>query len=130
MKIFQFIFALGSGGAEKFTVDLSNELSKSNEVYVCVIIKEDKESSLYKDQLSDRLHYINLGCSKGVNFKTFISIFKILNKIKPDVVHAHLNTKLYLYLPSLIFKDRIKFVHTIHNLADKDCGYQWQKKNK
>lgn len=127
MRILQFIFDLSSGGAEKFTVDLTNQLAKENEVFLCVIMKEDKKLSFFKNQLLGKVNYVNLNCSKGINFKTFITIFKLLNQIKPDVVHAHLNVILYLYLPALIFKNRIKFIHTLHNLAPKTIGFKWQK---
>lgn len=129
MKILQLIFSLSSGGAERFSIDLSNELSKNNEVYLCVIQTDlDKNLSFFKSQINERIKYINLGCTKGINFKTFFTIFKVLKTIKPDIVHAHLNTKIYLFLPSLLFKNRIKFVHTIHNLAYKDVGFEWQKR--
>ena len=37
MRILQIIYSLGSGGAERFVVDLSNEMSKEHEVYLCVV---------------------------------------------------------------------------------------------
>ena len=129
MKILQVIFSLSSGGAEKFTTDLSNELVKGNEVYLCVIETDQKENlSFFKNQLDERINYINLGSFKGINFKTFFTLFNLIKMIKPNVVHAHLNTKLYLFFPSLIYRNKIKFVHTIHNLAEKDVGFRWQKK--
>lgn len=128
MRILQLIYSLSGAGAEKITIDLSNELSKKHEVYLCVIQKEDEILSFLKNQLNKNINYINLGCLKGNNFKTFFTIFDLLNRIRPEVVHAHLNTKLYIFLPSLIFKNKIKFVHTIHNLAPKDVGYSWQKR--
>lgn len=128
MKILQFLYDLSSGGAEKFTVDLSNQLANENEVYLCVILKEDKKLSFFKNQLLGKVNYINLNCSKGINFKTFITIFKLLNQIKPDVVHAHLNTVLYLYFPALLLRSKIKFIHTLHSFASKTSGFKWQKK--
>ena len=41
MKILQIIFSLSSGGAERFVVDLSNELSKTNDVTL-LTLKDDK----------------------------------------------------------------------------------------
>lgn len=129
MKILQLIFSLSSGGAEKFTVDLSNELSKNNEVFFCMIrVDRDKDLSFFKSQLSENVYYINLHRTKGINLKTFFTIFKLIKKIKPDIIHAHLNTILYLYLPALLFKNRIKFIHTIHSIAPKTIGFKWQKK--
>ena len=127
MRILQLIFNLGSGGAEKFTVDLCNELSKKNDVILCVIQKESKDLSFFRQQVNENVKYKNLGCRKGINMLTFFTIFRLIQKVKPEVVHAHLNTKIYLFLPSIFFKSKIKFVHTIHSLAEKDVGFQFQK---
>lgn len=127
MKILQFIFNLSTGGAEKFTVDLSNQLSLSNDVYLCVIQNEDNQLNFFKEQINQNVKYINLNCAKGINFKTFFTIFKLCKTIKPDVIHSHLNTILYLYLPALLFKDKIIFVHTLHSVAHKIASFKWQK---
>lgn len=128
MKILQLTFSLTSGGAEKFTVDLTNELVKTNEVYFCVILSEKyKEHSFFKSKINKNVNYINLHCEKGVNYKTFFTIFKLINEIKPDAIHFHLNTILYLYLPSLIFKNKIKFIHTLHSITPKTIGFKWQR---
>ena len=37
MKILQIIFSLSPGGAERFVVDLSNELSKNNDVILLTL---------------------------------------------------------------------------------------------
>ena len=128
MRILQLIFNLRPGGAEKFTVDLCNELSKTNEVYLCQIQKENNDASFFKHELNEKINYINLRCSKGINIKTFFTTIRMIMKIKPDVVHAHLNTIIYLFLPALIFKHKTKFIHTIHNLAEYDLGFSWQKR--
>lgn len=128
MRILQLVFNLRPGGAEKFTVDFCNELSKINEVYLCQIQKENNDNSFFKHELKDGVNYLNLGCSNGINFKTFFTIFRLIKEIKPDVVHAHLNTRIYLFLPAVIFNHSMKFIHTIHNLAEYDVGFSWQKK--
>lgn len=128
MKILQLTFSLTSGGAEKFTVDLANEIAKTDEVFFYVILSEKyKEHSFFKTKIKKNINYINLECTKGLNFKTFFSIFKIINKVKPDVIHFHLNTILYLYLPAIFFKNKIKFIHTLHSLTPKTIGFKWQR---
>lgn len=128
MKILQLTFSLTSGGAEKFTVDLANKLAETNEVYFCVILSEKyKIHSFFRSQIKKNINYINLGCSKGININTFFSIFKLINKIKPDIIHFHLNTILYLYLPALLYRNRIKFIHTLHSIAPKTIGFKWQR---
>ena len=63
MKILQIVFSIGFGGAERFVVDLSNELSKNHDVTL-LTLKEDKsnpDDTFYKFDLSSRVHYDNLG---------------------------------------------------------------------
>jgi len=119
MKILQIVYSLGSGGAERLLVDLCNELSKENEIYLCTILTEEiPENIFYKSELFPKIKYINLGCKKGLNIKSFVSIFRIIKNISPDIIHGHLNVLFYMYLPSLLFRKK-RFVHTIHSLSEK-----------
>lgn len=128
MKILQLIFSLTSGGAERFVVDLCNEMSNDNEVYLCVIVADKKSSiSFYKKDIVKRVNYINLDCEKGINAKTFFTIFSLIRSIKPNIIHGHLNVLLYLYLPALFYHKNIKFFHTLHNTASKAIGFKWQR---
>ena len=54
MKILEVIFSLGSGGAEQFVVDLSNELSSKHEV-VLLTLKDDsvENRDFYKNKLNN-----------------------------------------------------------------------------
>ena len=127
MKILQLIFNLASGGAEKFTIDLCNELSVNNEVFLVVIQKEKGSLDFFKGRINDKVKYINLGFSKGIDFRIFFIFCKLVKRINPDVVHAHLNTILYLYFPAIFYKKRINFVHTLHSIPSKTIGFCWQK---
>ena len=64
MKILQITIFLAPGGAERFVVDLSNELSKNNDVTL-MTLKDDsvdsKNRNFYKCDLSSRVKYLNLG---------------------------------------------------------------------
>ena len=43
MRIVQFIYTLGSGGGEKFVVDLSNELCRlGHEVHLITVSEEEE----------------------------------------------------------------------------------------
>lgn len=127
MRIFQLVYSLGSGGAERLLVDLCNELSKENEVYLCTVLSEDiPENIFYKPELFPQVKQINLGCRKGLNLKTFFTIIKLIGRIKPDIIHGHLNVLIYMYLPSLIFRKK-KFIHTIHSLSEKYVLFKFHK---
>lgn len=119
MKILQIIFSLSSGGAERFVVDLSNELSKTNEVTL-LTIKNDKvdveNRNFYKYELSPRVKYQNLGLADGPHPTYPWKIYEAIKAINPDVVHFHLTKMLqYCYLSILLLGKKITFVETIHS---------------
>lgn len=126
MKILQIIFSLSSGGAERFVVDLSNELSKNNDVTL-LTLKDDKvdveNRNFYKFDLSPRVKYMNLGLGDGPKHPSYP--FKICNAIKvlsPDVVHFHGEPMImYCYYACLRLGGKIPFVQTIH--SDLYYGY-------
>lgn len=123
MKILQITFTLSSGGAERFIVDLSNELSKSNDVTL-LTLKDDtvdtENRNFYKFDLSTRVKYVNLGLGDGLHPSYSLRIYKAIESINPDVVHFHCNVA-YLFLACRLLGRRITFVQTIH--SDLYNGY-------
>lgn len=126
MKIVEIVFHLNSGGAERFVVDLSNELSKTNEV-VLLALKEDKsnpeEFLFYKFDLSERVKYKNVGLpSYSYKPSTMWQVYKAIKAENPDVVHMHAaGMPKFCYLANLFLGKKITFVQTIHN--DVNRGY-------
>lgn len=120
MKILQLTFALSSGGAERFLVDLSNELCTypNTEVVVLMVFDEHMpRMTHYLPDLDKRVKFISAGCKSGYQWKSFIRVFNIIRCEKPDLVHAHCGSML-LYLPALLLR-KTKYVHTLHNLAQE-----------
>lgn len=126
MRIFQIIFSLASGGAERVVVNLSNELAKEHEVTIICIQKIRGNNSFYLKQLNENIEVVSLDANKGINLKSFVKIFQLIIWHNPNIIHAHLNTLVYCFLPSLFFK-KIKFFHTLHSIADKSVGFKHQK---
>lgn len=127
MKILQVIYSLSSGGAERFVVDLSNALAlEGNEVYLCVFRDDSKSDNLgfYKELVNEKVIYLNLKEAPKLRFSTFYKVYLLLKSLRPDVVHCHLNVIPYFFFPALILK-KMKFFHTIHNIANKTVG-RWQ----
>jgi glycosyltransferase involved in cell wall biosynthesis len=126
VKIIQLIYALGPGGAERLVLDLCNETAKTEEVTLLTIFDYGEITESYLLELSENVKIINLK-RKGNKLLTLFKIFIVINKLKPEIVHAHLNTIIYLFLPSLFLK-KIKFFHTLHSIATKDVELKMQKK--
>lgn len=121
MKILQITYSLASGGAERFVVDMCNELAKNNNNEVHILVIRDLKiarNNLYLPSLSDKVICHNLGTIKGLCWKSLKGVYKTIINIKPDIVHAHCDLTL-LYLPAILYQ-KTKYVHTLHNLANKN----------
>ena len=125
MKILEIAFTLSPGGAERFVVDLSNELAKSNDVTLLVLRDDSVNSEIrnfYKEDLSPKVHYECLGLKDGLKPSMWWKIWKAIRRYNPDVVHYHGDPMPYwMMVPMMFSSRRIKFVQTIHN--DIHNGY-------
>ena len=72
MKILQIIPQLSSGGGERFTVDLCNELAeRGHKVVLCVLYDlKDEKNSFYLPQVSKKVRVVSL----NKNFLTKVDI--------------------------------------------------------
>lgn len=124
MKILELNKSLYPGGAERFIVDLSNELSKieDNKVYLYTYMNESiPRNSFYRSQLRDKVNVKNIPCNNSLlsKLKLIFSIYKLINELKPDVVHCHLSSFNFIVLPALL-NHKPFYVNTLHNLAEKN----------
>lgn len=130
MKIVQLVYTLGTGGAEKFVVNLSNQLVEFGHEVFLVQIRNDNigeyDIHFNRQFLSPKVNYVNLGLTKGFTFNKALHVMKSLIRIAPDLVNSHINLLPYYY-PLSIFQSKTKFVHTLHSVADKETGYKWQR---
>ena len=136
MKILQVISNLGNGGAEKFTIELSNELAKNHEVTL-VCFRPIETHWMFPKLIDQNVKLITLGKKSGFSLILFFKIFKILWNLKPNVVHFHLDSTVKYIYPLIYFFRKTKFVYTIHcNLTKSNAiifkflnNYKLQKKN-
>ena len=120
MRILEVIPALNSGGAERFVIDLCNQMAKDGHEVMLLTMKDFTISNFgfYKDELNDNVKQLNLGMGKfGLN--TFYKLYKTIRSIKCDVVHFHL-TSMYFGFLAVLFDRKKKYVVTSHNQADKE----------
>lgn len=125
MKILEIIFSLAPGGAERFVVDLSNELSKSNEVILLTLKKNrnNPDYNFYMFDISPRVKHEDLGLPQNYSPIGLWKVYKYIKKCKPDVVHMHLEgIPKFCVFANLMLGRKITFVQTIHN--DIHNGYK------
>lgn len=119
MKILEVIFSLSPGGAERFVVDLSNELSKQNEITILTLKDDniDKETrQFYLYDLSEKVKYKNLPLKDGFSIKSLVKIYESIKNENPDIVHLNGgNCPKFCILAILLLSKGIRFYQTIHN---------------
>ena len=118
MKIFEIIPQLSTGGAERFVVDLSNELSQQNEVFLITFWPIEGVHGFYASQVSDRVKLISLNKKTGLDFSVFYNLYTLIKKHKPDIIHSHVDAILYTSVFQFFCKGGF---HTVHNQADKEA---------
>ncbi|MNK51750.1 4-alpha-N-acetylgalactosaminyltransferase [compost metagenome] len=121
IKIVHIIASLGKGGAERFVVDLCNELAKNdqNEVHL-LSLAENEDSNSFINDVSDRVHYYSFNKKPGFSFQVILKLTRWLNAVKPDIVSTHTNSFEYA-IPYRILNHVTKFFHTIHSTANTEC---------
>jgi glycosyltransferase involved in cell wall biosynthesis len=125
MKILQITYSLGPGGAERFVIDLSNELSiQGHEVTLCVL-RDDRIGNFgfYKKEIGENIKYINLKIPTGLSLKNISRLYQLIKNEKPQIVHCHLNLVNYIF-PLIIFFLDIRFFHTVHSDAKREVSNQ------
>ena len=119
MNIIEITPQLGSGGAERFVVDLCNELAEHN---VVTLIVFHATEDFYINELSANVKLIVLGKRKGVDFVLPFKLYKVIKRLRPDVVHTHLRGIVYSSLHAIFRSRKIKYFHTVHSVADKEAA--------
>jgi len=118
MKIIQVISSLGTGGAEKLVVELSNELSNEHTVSL-LSINNLEDWMIFPKLLNKNVDLYSLRKKNGFNPLMYSKIFHFLRKHDADVVHIHLESCLNYFVPVIYllssFFPRTVFFYTIHN---------------
>lgn len=114
MKILQMISGLGTGGAEKFVVELSNELSENHRVTLCSFKTVD-DTMPFPRLLHARIPLIALGKKKGFDPGMYRKLYRLIRTEQPDVIHFHLDATLKYVLPFVFLFSKVKFIHTLHS---------------
>ena len=117
-RIVYFVDGLDFGGVEKVTLMLSEYFRKKAEVYI-VSLYSDKRGlvSLFsKDVLIKYLPFKSN--RRGLFFYIMYSItlYRILRRISPDIIHAHNSSFSFLYFVCVAraFSRRIPIIRTLH----------------
>ncbi len=120
MRIVEVIPQLCSGGGERFTVDLCNELAKEHDVMLLVLFPLDGYG-FYAGEIAEGVKVVSMNKKRGADLLLPWRVYKAIRDFKPDVVQTHLRAITYTVLASLLLR-KVKFFHTVHNDAEKEAS--------
>ena len=123
MKILEIIPQLGSGGAERFTVDLCNELVQIGHDVILLLYfpLNNPEYTFYLHELNPAVKVISIDKKTGFDISIYWKVLKIIQRINPDIIHSHVRAIFYLPIAILKLHSKLKFFHTVHNDAAKEA---------
>jgi glycosyltransferase involved in cell wall biosynthesis len=114
MRIFEVIPQLSTGGAERFVVDLCNELSLNNIVVLVVLWPLRGDQSFFQRQIRSEVIVECINKKPGFDPRVFLQFYKLIRRYQPEVIHSHIDSILYTGLFQVFCSAG---VHTVHSLA-------------
>lgn len=115
-------YLFGCGGAEHVVAELAEDIDKNKfDVDVVCIYGSALNNDLEKrvNESGATIHYLEHSESDSP-IAGIVKVWQCLNRLKPDVVHTHLGAVQYCLPWAIVHK--IKIVHTIHNIPDKEVS--------
>jgi glycosyltransferase involved in cell wall biosynthesis len=128
IRIVHIIENLHFGGAQRFVIDLCNEVSKAEkyDVYIISLCENNPENS-FVEEIESRVKYISFKKNRGLSFTALYMLTAWLKKECPHIVHSHLNALEYIYFYRL-YDTRTSFFHTIHKPVEVECSNPFIRK--
>lgn len=107
------------GGAENMVAQLIKSIDKKK--YDVLLIVMSSKNRTYINTVIEELDIKLIYMDKKVGFSinSFISTFKILTKFKPQIIHTHLSSWVYVFLWGLIYS--VNILHTVHSMPIREC---------
>lgn len=123
MKIVEIIPYLTSGGAERFTVDLTNELTQRHEVWLVLFYPMCRtDLHFLLPEVSSRIKVLSLDKHRGFDAGLIHRLARTLRTIAPDVVHCHINAFEYVFMAKVLGHFGCRCYYTVHSEAKFDAS--------
>ncbi|MCH9812836.1 MAG: glycosyltransferase [Epsilonproteobacteria bacterium] len=119
MKILHISPDMHTGGAQKFCIDICNELAKNRdlEVVICSVEKLNDAQQIMYQKINPNVKFISLD-KEGKSPFIMLKIAKMIFDVKPDITHTHTRAQMFAALGLILFGK--PNVHTIHSVAHKE----------
>lgn len=138
-KIVEYIGRIQDGGAETLIKDYALMLNKENYEVIVLCDFSKNNSSIYKTLQDNNVKVIELFGKHHVFFRGLVRLFgrrvtaflleKELKRIKPDVLHVHLESLETVYYARNCLKN-VRLFYTCHNLPKTMIGEDFPNEEK
>ena len=120
-KVLLAIPSMGSGGAQRFLLELVKHLPKDR-FFITVLVLGGRENSFFeKELIKQQAEVLFLSKHHGPSMTAVCKIIKILHERKPDVVHTNLHALYYLLPAVWIMRTPVR-LHTVHSIAPMEAA--------
>lgn len=116
-KVLLVIPSLEQGGGQKFVMDLAKGIDKEKFQVKVLVYYKQSNSIFDRFAVEHNINVIYLDKPQGLHLPFFKKVRDVVKAYRPDVIHTHLDSMLYL-LP--LYKRRQIKLHTVHTLAEKE----------
>ncbi|MFN4034351.1 MAG: glycosyltransferase, partial [Fimbriimonadales bacterium] len=120
--VFQILYSLTVGGAERLVVNLCLHLSRERYQPVCIALREPQNTH-YERVLQDAgvpLHFLYKTEGRA-DWEVYKRLDALFRQYRPAIVHTHLLGLNYTYPLMLKHRTPVR-VHTVHSLAQREIG--------
>src|SRR5882672_11019199 len=123
IKVLQIVPTLSPGGAERVAVHIATRLNRRKYESVVVALGKRMECELDRLLEGDGIEVRYLDKPPGFDWRTYSKLNQVLRDCQPDVVHTHIQVLRYA-LPLMLLLKGTSFLHTVHNLAEREIEPQ------
>lgn len=112
--------SLGVGGAERIVALLAHHLGRTGHDVGVVSMYDPLGTWIEAELRAAGVPLSFLGKRRGMDLRMVPRIAAAIRAFRPDVLHTHAYTLQYA-LPTLPLRPRLRVVHTLHNLAEREA---------
>lgn len=123
-RVLYILGEFNTGGGERMVYELARNINP-NEYEIQILCTGNTINTLLEKEVSSRIDVVFANVNK-VRIGTVLKVFSLINKFKPDIIHAHLGGVAFAVLYSIIH-NKIKLVITAHTRPDKAFNKKIEK---